>query len=268
MFIGIGKKLKTLAKAVAIIGIVLSIAGGLLLGFSVGAGNALLGVAAFAAVAVVGSLISWVASWTAYAIGENNEMLHRLTDEKGGRPPKTAPITRTAPTADAAPPTASEIPSEEAKVNTYGDAVTFGLYNNSPIVWRKLDERDGTTLLVTERNLVKRAYHNKDTAVSWENSGLREWLNDAFYGTAFSESDQGIIVSDETLGSVFLLSIEEARGYFADDRSRTTRDPYWLRSQGLEADYAAVVADNGAISEGGYVVSHKCGVRPAIWVRL
>ena len=85
---------------------------------------------------------------------------------------------------------------------------------------------------IIKYGLDAQAYNSSDEAVTWENSGLRQWLNDTFYKSAFSEAQREVIIpvinvnpdnerwgtsgGNDTNDTVFLLSIEEAESYFSD----------------------------------------------------
>jgi RNA polymerase subunit RPABC4/transcription elongation factor Spt4 len=82
VFKNIGGKLKTLAAIVEILGILGSIIAGIVSGVAVGKYDGGTGFGVFLLYAIGGSLISIIASWYAYAIGENNTLLRRFTDEQ------------------------------------------------------------------------------------------------------------------------------------------------------------------------------------------
>ncbi|MDR0862819.1 MAG: hypothetical protein LBN30_08635 [Oscillospiraceae bacterium] len=70
MFENIGQKCKTLAKVIAVLGIVGSIIAGAVVGYTVGRFSSGSGFLMFLLYAGVGSLVSWLGSWSLYAIGE------------------------------------------------------------------------------------------------------------------------------------------------------------------------------------------------------
>lgn len=78
-------------------------------------------------------------------------------------------------------------------------------YKYEPIKWRVLSvSEDGTdAFLMADKTLDGKAFHSnysetvtKDT-VTWEISDVREWLNETFMETAFSEEEQNAIVATE-----------------------------------------------------------------------
>ena len=195
-----------------------------------------------------------------------------------------------------------------------GDTISFGSYeqdNNKEngaeeIEWIVLDADGENVLLLSKYGLDARAYNSSDAAVTWENSELRQWLNDTFYQTAFSKAQQEVIIpvtnvnpdnerwgtsgGNDTQDAVFLLSIDEAENYFSD-RNETLwiqatpyaveqgayvadngDSPWWLRSPGdhNEGGFCAAYVDYrpSGVSLSGYAVQYNSrAVRPALWVK-
>ena len=78
-----------------------------------------------------------------------------------------------------------------------------------------------------------------------------------------------------TTDNVFLLSIYEAKTYFANKRARFTGSMWWLRSPGSIPSHAACIYTDGEIVLGGSKVyddrvghQNGLGVRPAMWIKL
>ena len=107
-----------------------------------------------------------------------------------------------------------------------GEQLTFGGYD-----WRILDQKDGKALLLSEKIIGRWEYKDYADNVDWENCGLREYLNGAFY-RRFPFRDQeriaetrvinggnpwyGTSGGNDTSDKIFCLSIEEAVRYFGD----------------------------------------------------
>lgn len=130
---------------------------------------------------------------------------------------------------------------EEIKLGHYKQtaASNNGEWNEDPIEWIVLekDTKNKKALIVSKYILdTKKPYYKGDSkSITWENSMMREWLNDTFYNEAFSEEEKmkiikTLIANDDnddymTLGGrdtedkVFLLSINEVRKYFAESNS-------------------------------------------------
>ena len=113
-------------------------------------------------------------------------------------------------------------------------------------------------------------YHSEN----WDRSGLKKWLNDEYYNTAFSDPDKEYIL-DIGYGNVYILNAEEVVEYFSNDTERIAEYygaamPWWLRSTGryeLET-YNDYVGKSGRILDNGYAYSESnIGVRPSIWIR-
>lgn len=157
-----------------------------------------------------------------------------------------------------------------------GDTVQFGSYeqdNNTKngaeaIEWLVLDKQDGKLLLLSKDALDTKPYNKKFEMITWETCTLRRWLNNTFYYTAFSEEEQGSIVTtkvknggipeygeedgEDTEDKVFLLSVEEILNYFDPDES--AEDP---------ARRARVTAYAGA--RGAYVSGYPDYAGSGFW---
>lgn len=117
--------------------------------------------------------------------------------------------------------------------------VPFGAFS-----WRVLDVRDGKALLLAERILEERLYHNSRVSITWENCDLRKYLNGSFF-QAFSRPEQNRIApvyntnapnpwygtagGNRTMDRVFLLSIDEVVKYFGDSGDLGARNGWdWV----------------------------------------
>ena len=95
---------------------------------------------------------------------------------------------------------------------TVGDLIEFGHYeqdgnvDNGPeaIEWIVLDVQDGKGLLLSKCGLDAKPYNEstsiyrpRETATTWEQCSLRKWLNKDFYQAAFSDDEQGRILTTE-----------------------------------------------------------------------
>lgn len=188
-----------------------------------------------------------------------------------------------------------------------GDIVTLGTYeqdNNSAngpeaIEWIVIDMDSATAILLSRYALD--VYNTDWGSPTWDKSSLRKWMNEAFYQSAFSESDQKVIRSGtvkagknpnystnpgaNTKDKVFALSYNEAERLLTDSERRCRPTVYaqrrqsvftdetgncywWLRSPGKPGSGAAIVCTDGSFD---YDVSYDgfCyGMRPAVKVDL
>lgn len=194
---------------------------------------------------------------------------------------------------------AAAVSIEEAQI---GNIVEFGDYEqdndlsdgNEPIEWIVLDEQDGRLLLLSRYIIDAKPYHEEYEDITWEQSGLRFWLNDIFYEEAFTweerervqevqlsnpdNPEHGTEGGNDTIDSVFLLSIDEAEQYFSSESARKAEGTayanergfcptwWWLRSPGCDASHAAFVHYYGYVAAGGDPVDFATGVRPALWL--
>lgn len=125
------------------------------------------------------------------------------------------------------------------------DLVAFGLYpahtdgkDKSPLRWRVLEKTQDSLFLLSESILDCRPFHhhvthlvaeedqplrwsNQISDITWEESDLRQWLNEVFYAEAFSPSEKQQILmthctdngqdSPDTHDLVFLLNVAEVK---------------------------------------------------------
>ena len=197
-----------------------------------------------------------------------------------------------------------------------GDIVTFGSYD-----WRVLDIQNDTALMVTQCIIEQRPYHDAYKDITWADCALRKYLNGEFYHT-FSPGDRSRIMpalnknpdnqwygakgGEDTLDSIFLLSLEDVCTYFGDSLSKLQNPGknqrywferkdennskrlaklldkewcwwWWLRSPGrvnVKAVYIFGTDGNIGIQGNnvlkGNLSDGKCtgGVRPALWLKL
>ncbi len=124
-----------------------------------------------------------------------------------------------------------------------GDEILFGMYDTDPkgtgnerIEWYVADVQGNKVLLISKYALEPQGFHNANKDTNWEESNVRELLNDYFYNEAFSEYEQELIVSrkldnpgnveygipdgEATQDKIFLLSATEAELYFPTEEER------------------------------------------------
>ena len=187
-----------------------------------------------------------------------------------------------------------------------GDTVKFGNYHGA-VEWLVLDKQEDKTLLISKYCLDAKPYNEKYEPVTWETCTLRQWLNGDFINETFSGAEKALICDtylqnpdnpeygtdggNDTTDKVFLLSIDEATRYFANDEARmATATDYakeqgvyvakfdistagnswwWLRTSGSNNKGAVCVYNGGSINNSGRsVYDIECGVRPAMWVNI
>lgn len=176
------------------------------------------------------------------------------------------------------------IPTTPVTTNNYhvGDIVTFGSYeqdnklNNGSeeIKWIVLDVKDQSILLLSKDVLDAYRFNNSWAEITWDDSGIREWLNDTFYYNAFSLSEQLKIQSafasadrnpyfshldpgSSTLDKVFLLSVDEVESYIPNTAKRGASATDYARSHGAFISKSYTVNGRGTAwwwlrSPGGY----------------
>ena len=202
------------------------------------------------------------------------------------------------------------------KTANVGDIIVFGTYeqdNNTSngkenIEWLVLAKEDNKILVISDKALDCQEYNPSWSDVTWETCSLRKWLNNDFINDAFSDDEKAMIPTvtvsadnnpeydtdpgNATQDQVFLLSIVEARKYFASSEARMcvptayaisnglytsgrySKDGegtclWWLRSPGDEQYRAADVFSDGIVaSDGDNAREDENAVRPALWITI
>lgn len=191
------------------------------------------------------------------------------------------------------------------QTDTNGDGVADRNDEMTPIRWRILWKEGNMAYVIADQVLDCKQFNDAKETVTWENSSLREWLNDDFYEIAFSESERTAIIRDNIINdNIFLLSIDDVRntdyGFNSkistmDEARIATATEYakehgaldsyyedknymycdwWLRSLGdtliNRKCGATSVWDDGTIDKHGANVdgSYTRGVRPAMYLNL
>ncbi|MDY3739185.1 MAG: DUF6273 domain-containing protein [Selenomonadaceae bacterium] len=191
-----------------------------------------------------------------------------------------------------------------------GGIIKFGNYpqndqcKKEPIEWRVLAVEGGKALLISQYALDCKKYNEELEDTSWEKCILRKWLNNDFMKSAFSDTEQKLILLSEVTADnnpkydtdqgfdiddkVFLLSAKEAEQYFKNDKDRKCiptkfavnngayQDEgqcwWWLRSLRSLGDYGSIAAfvnpDGSVGCLGDFVYLNDGSVRPALWINL
>lgn len=195
---------------------------------------------------------------------------------------------------------------EQMKAAEAGEYITFGAYyqnyygSKEDIEWLVLERDDDKLFVISKYVLDRQLYNDEIESVTWETCTLRKWLNGTFLNGAFSKSERSLIQTTEvsedknpywktdpgeaTNDKIFLLSMDEAKKYFASDKARICEKDngdacsWWLRSPGIYQQVAACVKEDGRVSldEGVFLMSSwqyevtyvPEGVRPAMWIDL
>lgn len=190
-----------------------------------------------------------------------------------------------------------------------GENLYFGTYPQQSsqkydlIEWEVITTKEGQALLLSKYCLDFRSYDKYRGTTTWENSMLRQWLNNDFYNDAFSKKEQtcilektlsqsrnprsNVLSGNVTSDRVFILSYEDVNRYNLCIRQLQCKASvvakknslfdyncngyvtWWLRTSGYSNGSAMYVLMNGKFDELGAKIDMKyIGVRPAIWVDL
>jgi len=136
------------------------------------------------------------------------------------------------------------IPTLRFSLVQENDIVTFGSFEQDgntengaeDLEWVVLERRNDRVLLLSKYVLACMPYNNENAYLTWEECSLRDWLNNEFISTAFTDADRQLLAEvlnknngnnkfetdrgNDTLDTVFLLSTEEASAYFHEEDAR------------------------------------------------
>lgn len=164
------------------------------------------------------------------------------------------------------------------KIKT-GDKIQFGNY-----IWKVLDIQSNRVMLITDEVIAEKTYNTEWEDITWEQSTIRQYLNNEFYNT-FSEEEKTMIKEIDIVNSnnpeygtsggnntkdkVFLLSIDEVNKYFTSAKDMIAYHNgnacyWWLRSPGHLQYAAAGVYSGGNIDTFGSGIGSELGIRPVL----
>ncbi len=150
--------------------------------------------------------------------------------------------------------------AEESDIVVFGCFEQDGTKDNGAeeLEWIVLDRREDRVLLLSRYLIACMPYNREDVEMTWEDCSLRSWLNGDFIRTAFSDTDQALLLEvrnrnagnpvyetvggNDTADRVFLLSTEEASAYFHEDDAR-------MLNGRAEPTHAAVLQGVSATTE-------------------
>ncbi len=168
--------------------------------------------------------------------------------------------------------------------------------------WKVLKNDGKTLLVVADKAVDYKPFDEEGRYVTWETCTLRKWLNDSFYHTAFSNSEQNAVVAQKVVNDnnpdygtpggnntndkVWLLSIGEVTNeqygfcsYNEASMSRIVQPSSYTYAKGSRKDGCAwllrspaqngndVMAVNGKLDIGAFNSSNY-GICPALQINL
>ena len=166
-----------------------------------------------------------------------------------------------------------------------GDVISWGVWEDKPLLWRVLDREGDKRLLLAEEIVARQPYNKEYDNTYWQTSTLRRWLNQAFFQKAFSLKERSRILNTrlknppnpryltagggDTVDKLFLLGLDQLERYLPTDAQRAMGQWWWVRSPGLNILSAASVYEDGSIYDTGINIHYADGgVRPAMWILL
>lgn len=187
------------------------------------------------------------------------------------------------------------------------NAVTFGSYakseiagaNFEPLEWIVLEKQNGKALLLSKYIIDCMPYEKNAYEIVWENSSLRNWLNNDFLNAAFTAEEKNLILQtncynqgstvqsigggNNTLDYLFCPSVDEMRKYFGEGERESygfklgikaasygtkfankrgngiEASSYWLRTPGQNYHHAMYVRNDGKLNLSGMEINTQYG---------
>ena len=167
------------------------------------------------------------------------------------------------------------------------------------IDWLVLDETEGKILILSEFTLFDMAFNTAYMPVTWEDSTIRNYLNNEFFNS-FSQRDRERIAEtrvinddimtslrgshrflvpagNDTYDMIFLLSLDEVIKYFPTraerivrtlpDHARPNTEWAWvLRTPGSDNFTTQWILLGGVNDTWDVNQTHAAGIRPAMWL--
>ena len=166
-------------------------------------------------------------------------------------------------------------PNTPPEAYAEGREVCFG-----GLKWTVLQQTSPShALLICNETIADAPFNESATAVSWENSTLRRWLNEEFLNNQFTASEIKAIMKNflrpeksnfssidpgrPTQDAIFCIGAREYTKRLPKDIGKY----YWLRSPGKTATEFSAVTPQGRITSMP-VDRTDISVRPALWIDL
>lgn len=146
-----------------------------------------------------------------------------------------------------------------------GNTIYFGTMEGKPLAWKVIKKEKDRLLLLSENPVKALPYHRELEKIAYEDSTLKEWLNNEFLAF-FSEEEQVKLLPDEKGESIFLLDKATAKSLLKKKGSLKADTDWWIAdSKGINALF---ITAKGKINEKGDMVTKEKGIRPALWLDI
>lgn len=148
-----------------------------------------------------------------------------------------------------------------------GDEIYYGIYEGNPIAWKILKTEKSRMLLLTEQPVEILAFNDELKNITYENSSIREWLNNEFVSEFSDEQLSRILKNDDEINDGIFLLTEEQYNEYSKNISLNTNQDWWLRTK-TDAGMMYVHGENSEVNTYGESVVRNMGVRPCVWISL
>lgn len=185
--------------------------------------------------------------------------------------------------------------------------VRFGTFQQSSskkdsLSWVVLKVEGNKALLLSLNLISAQPWDESGKNLRWDKSSIRQWLNEEFLNTAFSNEERKQIIptvldnsdqhgygtpsGENTTDNVFLLSVNEFDSLVNNTQYKTAsptplaksegaytneqgNSAWWLRSPGMTTESPSYLSSAGDLGTRAHKANEKViGIRPAIWIKI
>ena len=90
---------------------------------------------------------------------------------------------------------------------TINETNVYSYYKIEPIKWIVINEENGILTLMCASIIDHRQYNGNGN--DYYNSGIHTWLTNTFYNAAFSDEEKAIMVGNDAMARIWLMSYDE-----------------------------------------------------------
>lgn len=154
-------------------------------------------------------------------------------------------------------------------------------FQKNPLHWLIVAESGDICVLLAERAVAAKPFHDRFGVVYWEECSLRHWLMHDFFSSVLSTDEQKCVTEIDipTISQLLMwFPVQADRKCYASKQALANgivlfpesgnSCTYWLQDTGRrEGMSATVILPNGGIYQSAYMMADNVGVRPYLKLR-